>query len=150
VNDETEKQAKLTQLPQRSKRSPLIFHHSTMFKIAEHPNELNFATNGLAEVVVNGKKICVGQVGTMSGNLEADRLSVRLFACAAACPHAGARMANGQIDALGNIICPLHRYKFSLVNGRNVSGEGYHLKTWKVEWREDGVWVELRDGKWLM
>jgi 3-phenylpropionate/trans-cinnamate dioxygenase ferredoxin subunit len=70
---------------------------------------------------------------------------VRLFACAAACPHAGARMANGQIDVLGNIICPLHRYKFSLVNGRNVSGEGYHLKTWKVEWREDGVWVE--DGK---
>ena len=114
-----------------------------MFKIAEHPNELNFATNGLAEVVVNGKKICVGQVGAMSGNLEADRLSVRLFACAAACPHAGARMANGQIDALGNIICPLHRYKFSLVNGRNVSGEGYHLKTWKVEWREDGVWVEI-------
>jgi 3-phenylpropionate/trans-cinnamate dioxygenase ferredoxin subunit len=54
-------------------------------------------------------------------------------------------MANGQIDALGNIICPLHRYKFSLVNGRNVSGEGYHLKTWKVAWREDGVWVE--DGK---
>jgi 3-phenylpropionate/trans-cinnamate dioxygenase ferredoxin subunit len=102
-----------------------------MNKIAEHPNELNFASNGMAEVNVNGKKVCVA------------RINDQLFACAAACPHAGARMANGQIDHLGNIVCPLHRYKFSMVNGRNVSGEGYHLKTWKVEWREDGVWVDL-------
>jgi 3-phenylpropionate/trans-cinnamate dioxygenase ferredoxin subunit len=60
-------------------------------------------------------------------------------------------MANGTVDALGNIVCPLHRYKFSMVNGRNVSGEGYHLKTWKVEWREDGVWIDLPeagDGRW--
>ena len=102
-----------------------------MNKIAEHPNELNFASNGMAEVNVNGKKVCVARVND------------QLFACAAACPHAGARMANGTVDALGNIVCPLHRYKFSMVNGRNVSGEGYHLKTWKVEWREDGVWIEL-------
>ena len=102
-----------------------------MNKIAEHPNELNFASNGLAEVNVNGKKVCVARVND------------QLFACAAACPHAGARMANGTVDALGNIVCPLHRYKFSMVNGRNVSGEGYHLKTWKVEWREDGVWIDL-------
>ena len=102
-----------------------------MIKIAEHPNELNFASNGMAEVVVNGKKLCVARQGD------------RLFACASACPHAGARMANGQLDELGNIVCPLHRYKFSMVNGRNVSGEGYHLKTWKMEWREDGVWIDL-------
>ena len=106
-----------------------------MIKIAEHPNELNFASNGLAEVVVNGKKVCVARVGTGA--------ETKLFACAASCPHAGARMANGTVDALGNIVCPLHRYKFSMVNGRNVSGEGYHLKTWKVEWREDGVWIDL-------
>jgi 3-phenylpropionate/trans-cinnamate dioxygenase ferredoxin subunit len=118
-----------------------------MIKIAEHPNELNFASNGLAEVVVTGMKICVGRMGVMSGNLEADRKSIRLYACAAACPHAGARMAAGYIDPLGNIVCPLHRYKFSLVNGRNVSGEGYHLKTWKVEWREDGVWIDLLEEK---
>ena len=102
-----------------------------MIKIAEHPNELNFASNGLAEVNVNGKKVCVARVND------------QLFACAASCPHAGARMANGTVDALGNIVCPLHRYKFSMVNGRNVSGEGYHLKTWKVEWREDGVWMAI-------
>ncbi len=106
-----------------------------MNKIAEHPNELNFASNGLAEVVVNGKKICVARIyaGT----------EMKLFACAATCPHAGARMASGWVDDLGNIICPLHRYKFGLSNGRNVSGEGYHLKTWKVEHLEDGVWIDM-------
>jgi len=106
-----------------------------MFKLAEHPNELNFASNGMAEVVVNGKKICVARV--VEGS------ETKLFACATACPHAGARMAKGTVDGLGNIVCPLHRYKFSLTNGRNVSGEGYHLKTWKVEWREDGVFIDL-------
>jgi nitrite reductase/ring-hydroxylating ferredoxin subunit len=42
---------------------------------------------------------------------------------------------------VGNIVCPLHRYKFSLVNGRNVSGEGYYLKTYPVEQREDGLYI---------
>ena len=113
------------------------FINTFMIKIAEHPNELNFAPNGLAEVKVNGKKVCVARVGAGP--------EMKLFACASACPHAGARMANGTVDGLGNIVCPSHRYKFSLTNGRNVSGEGYHLTTWKVEWKEDGVWL---DGRW--
>ena len=100
-----------------------------MFKIAEHPNELNFASNGLAEVNVNGKKVCVARVND------------QLFACASACPHAGARMAQGYIDALGHIVCPLHRYRFELDRGRNVSGEGYYMKVYRVEEREDGVYV---------
>ena len=114
-----------------------------MIKIAEHPNELNFASNNLAEVVVHGKKICIARILEVA--------ETKLLACAAACPHAGARMANGTVDSMGNIACPLHRYKFSMVNGRNVSGEGYHLKTWKVELKEDGVWIDLPetgDGRW--
>ena len=62
--------------------------------------------------------------------------------------HTNARMrevllADGYIDALGNIVCPLHRYKYNMENGRNVSGEGYYLKHWLVECREDGVYVGL-------
>jgi 3-phenylpropionate/trans-cinnamate dioxygenase ferredoxin subunit len=69
----------------------------------------------------------------------------KLKACAAKCPHAGARMAEGYIDALGNIVCPLHRYKFSLSGGRNVSGEGYFLKTYAVEERADGIYVGIEE-----
>lgn len=100
-------------------------------KIAEHPNELNFQENNIAIADVNGKKICIG------------RYQEKLFAFAYKCPHAGGIMADGFIDALGNVVCPLHRYKYDMKNGRNVSGEGYYLRHWSVEVREDGVYVEM-------
>ena len=65
----------------------------------------------------------------------------QLFACTAKCPHAGGTLADGYIDPSGNIVCPLHRYKFSLKNGRNISGEGYFLKMFPVEMRPDGIFV---------
>ncbi len=100
-----------------------------MTKIAEHINELNFAPNNIAVADINGKKICIA------------RHNDSYFAFAYKCPHAGGVLADGHIDPLGNIVCPLHRYKFSLQNGHNVSGEGYHLKHGEVELREDGVYV---------
>jgi nitrite reductase/ring-hydroxylating ferredoxin subunit len=104
------------------------------FKLAEHPNELNFNDAGLAVTKAGGKKICVG------------KFEEKIFAFAFSCPHAGGVMADGYIDAMGNVVCPLHRYKFSMENGRNVSGEGYFLKTYPVEEREDGWWVEVKPG----
>jgi nitrite reductase/ring-hydroxylating ferredoxin subunit len=100
-------------------------------KIAEHPNELNFAENNIAVVTSGGKKFCVA------------RFHDQYFAFAYQCPHAGALMADGFIDAFGNVACPIHRYKFDMKNGRNVTGEGFHLRHWPVEWREDGVFVLL-------
>jgi 3-phenylpropionate/trans-cinnamate dioxygenase ferredoxin subunit len=40
----------------------------------------------------------------------------------------------------------VHRYKFSLQNGRNTSGEGYYLKTYPVEVRGEAIFVGLPDG----
>lgn len=107
-------------------------------KIADHINELDFADNQVAVSEVNGKKICIG------------RWKDQVFAFAYKCPHAGGILAGGFIDAMGNIVCPLHRYRFSMANGRNVSGEGYHLKTWPVEIREEALWVGFPENKgWL-
>lgn len=69
----------------------------------------------------------------------------RLYAFAQKCPHAGGYMTNGYVDPLGNVVCPLHRYKFSMENGRNTSGEGYYLKTFPVEIRADGVFVGIEE-----
>jgi nitrite reductase/ring-hydroxylating ferredoxin subunit len=102
-------------------------------KIAESIHEINFSTNGLAEVEIKGKKICVG--------LHHDQL----FACTQKCPHAGGILAGGYIDAVGHIVCPLHRYKFDPQNGRNISGEGYYLKVFPIEIRHDGVYVLIRE-----
>ena len=109
----------------------------TWYKIADVAGELHFPASGLMEMEVGGKKICLANRGD------------QLHACAAKCPHAGGAMAAGYVDAVGNIVCPLHRYKFSLQNGRNVSGEGYFLKTYVVEHRADGIFVGIEENNML-
>lgn len=103
----------------------------TWHKIADHLNELSFAGNHIAVAALNGNKICVA------------KFKEGVFAFSYKCPHAGGILADGFIDALGNIVCPLHRYKYDMTNGRNTSGEGYYLKHWPVEQREDGVFVGM-------
>ncbi len=90
-------------------------------KIAASPAEIAFGANGLAEVAVGGRTVCLARFGNS------------LFAIAPTCPHAGGRFAEGFVDATGNVVCPLHRYKFRLQNGYNSSGEGYCLQHWAVK-----------------
>lgn len=109
-------------------------------KLAENRESVQFSADGIAAVSVAGKELCL--------ILFKDQL----YACSSRCPHAGGMMANGYIDAVGNIVCPTHRYKFSLQNGRNSSGEGYFLKTYPVEQREDGLFIGIEAGgllSWL-
>ncbi len=64
-----------------------------------------------------------------------------LHAFTAKCPHAGAPLCEGWLDAQGRIVCPDHKYRFDPTNGRNTTGEGYKLFTYPVEVRDDEVWV---------
>ena len=77
------------------------------------------------------------------------RFNGQLYAFSQKCPHAGGMMADGYINATGHVTCPVHRYRFDIKNGRNTSGEGYYLKTYLIEIREDGVYVGWEDkGFW--
>ncbi len=105
----------------------------TWHKIADSIAELHFPPNQLLQLQISGKNICL------------TKKEDQLFACTYKCPHAGGLMADGFIDALGNIVCPLHRYKFNVENGRNTSGEGYYLKTFPVEARPDGIFVGFEE-----
>jgi nitrite reductase/ring-hydroxylating ferredoxin subunit len=98
-------------------------------QIAADVSDLHFSPENLAEIEVQGKQICLG--------LHAGRL----FACSNKCPHAGGKLAGGYIDALGHVVCPVHRYKFNPKNGYNVSGEGYFLKTYPVQVNAEGVFL---------
>ena len=106
-------------------------------KIANQLSELEFNSANIAVAQANGKKICIGKFNEIP------------FAFAYKCPHAGGILADGYIDALGNVVCPLHRYKYNMQNGRNVSGEGYYLKHWPVEVKEDGVFVGMEESSGL-
>ena len=105
----------------------------TWHKIADHIHELSLTENNMAVAELNGKKICIA------------KFKEGFFAFAYKCPHAGGILADGHIDALGNVVCPLHRYKYDMANGRNVSGEGYYLKHWPVEIRDDAVFVGVEE-----
>jgi nitrite reductase/ring-hydroxylating ferredoxin subunit len=100
-------------------------------RIADSVEEIEFGGNNIAEVRAGDKSICIG------------RHDGQLYAFAQKCPHASGYLVDGYIDPLGNVVCPLHRYKYSMKNGRNVSGEGYYLRNWPVEVREDGIYVGL-------
>lgn len=108
-----------------------ISSNSNWHKIANSIAEINFNENGLAEVDVKGKIICIAKYNN------------RLFACTQKCPHAGGILADGHVDVLGNLVCPLHKYKFSLKNGRNVSGEGYFLKIFQAKETDDGIFIYI-------
>ena len=56
-------------------------------------------------------------------------------------------MSEGYIDSAGNIVCPLHGYKFNLQNGRNITGEGYFLKLFPVEICASVVFVGILKNK---
>ncbi|MEO6404073.1 MAG: Rieske 2Fe-2S domain-containing protein [Ferruginibacter sp.] len=100
-------------------------------KVAASSSELFSDHNSIKEILVAKKRICV-----IKHNDD-------LYAIAAVCPHAGGSLAEGYTDALGNVVCPLHHYRFQLSSGRNISGEGYHLKTYMIESRADGIYIGL-------
>lgn len=56
------------------------------------------------------------------------------------CPHAGGFLGDGWIEE-GEVVCPLHRWRFRLRDGRcsTMRGEGVHRFTAEV--RGDDVWV---------
>ena len=103
------------------------------YKVAGSPEELILPENNIAVVTVHNKKICL------------TTFQQHWFGFAYKCPHASGIMAHGYIDAVGNIVCPVHRYKFNLQNGRNTSGEGYYLRTYPVEVRDNGLYIGLED-----
>lgn len=102
-------------------------------RIAPDADSLLFGANNIAVADCGGKQICVAR---HNGNFHA---------FAYKCPHASGIMANGFIDPLGNVVCPLHRYRFNIANGRNTSGEGYYLKTYPMEFRADGIYAGIEE-----
>lgn len=103
------------------------------YKIAESLAEIQNVFGNPCLVKVAGREICISLHNGQA------------YGCAAKCPHAGGKLNEGWIDPLGNIVCPLHRYKFDPKTGRNISGEGYFLKTYPVVENDDGVFVGLNN-----
>jgi len=56
------------------------------------------------------------------------------------CPHRGASLGDGAVDGC-KVICPWHGWEFDIRTGNLAMSEG--VRTYRVEVREDEVWVEV-------
>jgi len=87
------------------------------------------------QIGIDGKKICLV------------RHEEQLYAVQNTCPHAGGILSGGWCKN-GNLVCPIHRWEYSLVNGRGAAGQGDYVNTYPVESRADGIYVGFEVGFW--
>ncbi|MEO8720650.1 MAG: Rieske 2Fe-2S domain-containing protein [Ginsengibacter sp.] len=100
-------------------------------KIADYREEIDFNDHHIACKQINGRSVCI--INTKNG----------LKAFSSKCPHAGGDLSSGFLDIRGNIICPVHHYRFNLINGMDTNREGYFLKIFQTKENEDGIFIEL-------
>jgi nitrite reductase (NADH) small subunit len=76
-------------------------------------------------------------------------LRIALFVCGEVivalsdrCPHEGGSLGQGWVEE-GEVVCPLHRWRFKLADGRcsTIRGNGVHR--FQAEIREGMVWVRV-------
>ncbi len=107
-------------------------------KAANSEAEIKLNSNGIGVVEIEGKKICVAKAKN------------EWHAFAYSCPHAGGIMAEGYLDeAGGNVSCPIHGYKFNLKNGRCKIPDGFTMKTYRVDSKEEGFLIGIEEGRFF-
>lgn len=87
------------------------------------------------QVKVNGKKLCL------------IKYEQKIYVIQNTCPHAGGILSGGWCKE-GNIVCPIHRYAYSLTTGRGAPGQGDYINIYPTEQREDGLYVGLKESWW--
>lgn len=59
------------------------------------------------------------------------------------CPHMGEGLSGGKVNYLGEIVCPLHTYKFNLKTGEEERRRCGDLVFIRVITSEEGVFLDI-------
>lgn len=59
------------------------------------------------------------------------------------CPHMGASLSEGIVNYLGEVICPLHEYRFNPKTGQEADQKCRPAKTYTLKVESEGVFIEL-------
>ncbi len=65
------------------------------------------------------------------------------FAFEFLCPHQKHPLKDAKVTAFGEVVCPLHEYRFSLEYGSESNHKCGPLKRFKLHIKSDGVYLEL-------
>ncbi len=60
------------------------------------------------------------------------------------CPHAGGNLGRGWLED-GEVVCPLHRWRFRLIDGKCTTVRGEWARVYRCEQRDGVVWLDLSD-----
>jgi nitrite reductase/ring-hydroxylating ferredoxin subunit len=93
-------------------------------------------TDFITQIKVNGKKLCL---------IKYDE---KIYVVQNTCPHAGGILSGGWCER-GHIVCPIHRYQYSLTTGRGAEGQGDYITIYPTEIREDGLYVGFKESLWM-
>jgi len=59
------------------------------------------------------------------------------------CSHNGESLSKGEINYMGEIICPWHNYCFELKTGREIRGRSWPLKTYPLKIDDTGFFIGI-------
>ena len=76
-------------------------------------------------------------------NICVVRIEDRIIAFYNECPHLGADLHLGQINYLGQIVCPLHAYRFETKNGDPIERDCDSLHMIPLKINEAGLYLLL-------
>lgn len=67
----------------------------------------------------------------------------RFYAFDNLCPHNKHSLLEGVVNYIGEIVCPLHAYRYSLHDGGECEGRSIPLKIHQLVEKEDGMYLGL-------
>ncbi|WP_111669254.1 Rieske (2Fe-2S) protein [Algoriphagus litoralis] len=98
--------------------------------------------NSVSEVLEMLPEARIKKVKLGNREIGIVRVGDRIFGFNSFCPHRGASLIQGSIHA-GEVICPLHHYRFELQGGRSKAGDCPDLETFPCTLSEDGLKIIL-------
>lgn len=96
---------------------------------AEAESKIQQGTTKL--LIVNKERICLARIGK------------QFFAVEDKCSHNGESLSKGNINYLGEVVCPWHGYRFKLKTGRESEERSRDLITYPIKVEESGFYIGL-------
>ncbi|MBS1558188.1 MAG: Rieske 2Fe-2S domain-containing protein [Bacteroidetes bacterium] len=82
-------------------------------------------------LVIRGRRICLAI------------FNKNIFAVQDKCTHNGESLCKGKINYLGEVVCPLHQYRFDLKTGREGEQRSADLECFPVQENEEGIFIGM-------
>ena len=60
-----------------------------------------------------------------------------------ACPHQHEPLHKGKLLPRGEVVCPLHHYRFNLINGNEAKSQCGPMNVYPVKVEGDGVYINI-------